>query len=236
MRGAVTDFLTDFGFQVETASTYAAAKCHLNGNRFRLLVADLAIPRESDEDSEPRLPLGLDIVKEVKSTTPDCGVVVWSAYTHYLPDIMALISDGRRGLAYVAKGSRASTLREAIRQALNGDVFLHGGAISSQPLDVERQFLAALPAETAGAVKHVAALIPNLTPRQRQVVERFTVRPEVIAAELGVSVHTIRNYQDAIYEKLDLRDSLSETQKMRRDALIVLAVLLQRLHKEDNDI
>lgn len=231
MRKSVVEFLVDMGFKVEAAGHYDLAEQLLEAYRFQLLVVDIAIPRWSDEDAEPRLPLGLEIVRAIKQISPDCGVLVWSAYTHFLPDVMTLITNGHTGLAYIPKGSRASTLQEAVCQVMAGGFYVHAGTISAQPFDVERQFLAAMSPDTAEIVQSVAERIPTLSPRQRQVVERYNIHPGIIASELGLSISTIRNYQNAIYGNLELRESSTGAQEMQWGAIIALAVILLRLRR-----
>jgi DNA-binding NarL/FixJ family response regulator len=59
------------------------------------------------------------------------------------------------------------------------------------------------------------------------VATLLALRPDAIAKELGLGEKTIRNYVDSVYETLDLKDIA--TQDLRRDSLIVLAILLRRL-------
>ena len=235
MREAVDEFLSDLGFEVATAATYTEAQTYLAEARppFRFALVDLSLPMESDEDNNRHPSLGLKIVYDIKTNSPDTGVVVWSAYTHYLPDIMALVTQGHRGLAYVPKGRRASTLREAIECVLKGDIYFHRSAIGGQLSEVEQRFLQALPVDVADVVKNVMERLSDLPPRQRQVVERMIYRPTTIARDMELAERTIRNYQDAIYERLGLRDPLVGAQNLRRDAVIVLALILDRLRRTD---
>lgn len=235
MRQAVYEFLSDLGFEVTAAATYTQAQAYLaeSGQAFRFALVDLSLPRETDEDNERHASLGLKIVHDIKTDSPDTGVVVWSAYTHYLPDILALVTQGYRGLAYVPKGRRASALREAIARVLTGDVYFHHSAIGGQLSEIEDRFLKALPPDVADVVRNVMERLPNLPPRQRQVVEQMIYRPTTIAADLGLAERTVRNYQDAIYERLGLRDPLVGAQNLRRDPIIVLALILDRLRQLD---
>jgi len=235
MQGAVSDFLIEMGFAVQPVSTFQAASQLLQAqspaDAYRIAIVDLSIPRHSDLDHAPREPLGLHLVRQIKSQTPATGVVVWSAYTHFLPQVIELVTRGQRGLAFVPKGSRAATLRQAIERVLVGDVYFHGSAIATIANEAERAFLAAMPADIVEIVQEAAQRYELLSPRQQQVMERFAYRPEVIAADLGVDLHTVRNYQDGLYERLGLKDALSGAQQMRREAVIVLAVLLRRLRE-----
>ena len=237
MRGAVTDFLTDMEFEVVAVATYRDALDCVNSpeDEFGIAVVDLSIPRETDADSEPREPLGLAIVRAIKATSPETGVVVWSAFVQFLPEIISLVTQGYSGLAYVPKGSQASTLRTAIERVQAGDVYFHGGAVGNQPIAAKTQFLAALQPVVANVVKNVANRLNDLSPRQRKVVELMVYRPTTIAEELGLKEKTVRNYQDAIFEQLGLRDPLLEVQNFSRGPIIVLALTLDHLRHAENE-
>lgn len=232
MRQSVADALMDFGFETHTAATYQDGLAHVAAiNPLHLLIADIAIPDRSDDDSAERLPLGLDVARFAKQTQPACGVVIWSAYLHFLPNVLELIAAGQRGIAYLPKGARRQTLIQAIDSVLAGDVYLHRGAISARSQRIEAHFLAALPPDVAQVVQFVAERLDELGPRQSELVDAYTSTPAAIAHSLGLEVKTIHNYQDAIYERLGLKDPLTGAQAMRRDAIIVLAVLLNRLRQ-----
>lgn len=229
MRQSVASFLTDIGFEVSAVSTYAqaAALLEIRGISFRLAVVDLSLPEYNDEDSAPRFPLGLAIAQLVKRMHPHTGVVVWSAYTDDLADILSLVEEGHRGLAYVPKGSRAETLRRAVALVLAGDVYLPGNAIARSGPEATSRFLQALHADIALAVRSVEARLDLLTPRQLEVATLLAFRPDVIAVELGLGEKTVRNYVDSVYDVLGLKDRASHD--MQRETLIVLAMLLRRL-------
>jgi len=81
----------------------------------------------------------------------------------------------------------------------------------------------------AKIISEVAERFDDLSPRQMEVVERMTKTPAVIARELNLEVRTVRNYQDAIYERLGLREVGGAVQEVRRDPIIILAFLLYRI-------
>ena len=196
---------------------------------FQLAVVDLSLPERSDEDNAPRAPLGLAIARQIKQTHPQTGVVVWSAYTHHLPDILALVEEGHRGLAYVPKGSRAETLRRAISLVLADDVYLPANAIARSAPEAAARFLQALRPDVALAVQNVEARLDLLTPRQLEVATLLALRPDAIAKVLGLGEKTVRNYLDDLYGTLQLKDH--DTDVFRRDGIIALAVLLRRLRQ-----
>jgi DNA-binding NarL/FixJ family response regulator len=233
MRQSVDNFLTDLGFTVSEATTYTQALALIQDEviSWRLAIVDLSLPERSDEDSALRAPWGLTIARQIKQIHPQTGVVVWSAYTHHLPDILALIEDGCRGLAYVPKGSRAETLRRAIALVLTGDVYLPANALARSAPEAAVRFLQALRPDVARAVQSVEARLDTLTPRQREVATLLALRPDAIAKDLGLGEKTVRNYINDVYEVLHLKDHEAELHGFRREALIALAVLLHRLRQ-----
>lgn len=228
MRQAVDGFLTNLGFNVDTASNFAQAMNSLASGTtdLRLAVVDLSLPEQGDEDIAPRKPLGLALARHIKQTRRHTGVLIWSAYTHHLADILALIEDGHRGIAFVPKGSRAETLRRAVSLVMVDDVYLPAGAIARSAPEATERFLQALRPDVAHIVREVEARMDDLAPRQIDIATRFALRPEAIASELVLEKKTIRNYTDSLYEALGLKE---DSKGMRRDSLIVLAVLLHRL-------
>ena len=231
IREAVANYLADLGFAVQAAATFADAMQLVNQGSpsFRLAIVDLSLPRLLDDDASPRLPLGLELVAEVKRLSPETGVVVFSAYTHHLPEILDLIKGGQRGLAFVPKGSREETLRRAIERCLAGDVYLPANAIGASAPEAVQRFLQALPSDVENSVLDLEARLGALTPRQNEVAERLFWRPQFIAIDLKLEEKTVRNYVDMLYDTLGLKDHNASAQGLRREPRIVLAVLLRRL-------
>ncbi len=233
MRSAVADFLQEeMQMAVHSAVSYeeACIKIAEIGENCDLALVDISLPRRSNAD-DTRLPLGVKLVRVIKEKNIACGVVLWSAYTHFLQELMELISQGYQGLAYVPKGSRTQVLQTAIERVMKGDVFLHRAVLGDSRINIEQTMLSALDPEIARIVLTVANRFDSLSPRQMQVVERMTKTPAVIASELNLEVRTVRNYQDAIYERLGLRDAWGGAQQVRRDPIITLALLLHRLRQ-----
>ncbi len=235
MRSAVAVFLQEeMGMEVHSVASYGEARRKLSQlmDIFRLALVDVSLPREEKE--EERSAFGLKLIQEIKEGNPNCGVVLWSAYTHFLPELMQLISKGYQGLAYIPKGSRIQVLRTAIRQVLEGGVYLHRAVVAQREGDFVQSILSELDPNTASAILQVMERLDDLSPRQMQVVERMTKTPAAIAEELNLGVRTIRNYQDAIYDRLGLRESLGSSPHIRRDPIIVLALLLHRMRRSES--
>ena len=227
MRSAVSDFLQEeMAMTVHTAVSYGEALSKIDAlAACDLALVDISLPPHADFESK-RQPLGIKLVHKIKQKHSRCGVVLWSAYTHFLRELTALISEGYQGLAYVPKGSRVQVLKTAIERVMQGDVFLHQAVLGGDQSDVERLIVTSLEPEIADIVLAVADGLEELSPRQMQVVERITKTPAAIARDLNLGVRTVRNYQDAIYERLGLRSGWGDVQEIRRDAIITLALLI----------
>ncbi len=234
-RRAVADFLQEeMDLQVHQAASYEQARAILDwlAPSCQLALVDVSLPRAQLDEAERR-PWGLDLIQEIKTINARCGVVLWSAYTHFLPKVMELVAQGYRGLACIPKGVRAQMLREAVQRVLAGDVFLHRAVVRDERQNLEALLLANLDPDVAQLVADVAQRLEELTPRQKEVVSRITRTPTAIAQELGLEVRTVRNYQDAIYERLGLREPIPAIQHIRRDPIITLALILNHLKQAD---
>lgn len=232
MRRAVEDFLQDLGFVVTAVSTYKQAVQALeSGVTYRLAVLDISLPYFSDEDVAARKPLGIELCRQLKQHNSDCGVILWSAYSHYLPQVMKSVSEGMTGLAYLPKGRRMATLQKAISLVQKGQIMIRVRQDDVYETEIEDRFMSFLPDDLAEIVVGVASRLSLLTTRQHEVMTLLPRNPQAIAQELGLSVATIRNYIDAAYVRLGLRDGDFETASYRREAIVVLALVLERLHQ-----
>ena len=235
MRSAVADFLEEeMGMEVVQAATYQEAHRALATSRptYQLALVDVSLPRVH-VDEPRRASWGLQLIQDIKEINARCGVVLWSAYTHFLPKLMQLVAQGYQGLAYIPKGVRAQILHTAIQRVMEGDVYLHRSVVEQEQANLEEVLLSSLDPEVARLVVEVAKRFKELSPRQMEVTRRITRTPAAIADELGLEVRTVRNYQDAIYERLGLRAPFFQMQHIRRDPVIVLALLLHRLQQPD---
>ncbi len=235
MRSAVADFLAEeMGMEVTQAATYREANQALTTSQsmYQLALVDVSLPRVH-VDEPRRASWGLQLIQDIKKINARCGVVLWSAYTHFLPKLMQLVARGYQGLAYIPKGVRTEILRTAIHRVMEGDVYLHRSVVEQEQTNLEEILLSSLDPEVARLVVEVAGRFKELSPRQMEVVRHITRTPTAIAEELGLEVRTVRNYQDAIYERLGLRDPLLQAQHIRRDPIIILALILHRLQQPD---
>lgn len=66
IQGAIAEFLEDFGFSVHTASTLAAGRERVAARSFEAVIIDQHLPDGS----------GIDLIREVRATSPDVAIVV----------------------------------------------------------------------------------------------------------------------------------------------------------------
>jgi len=236
MRRAVSEFLEDMGFHVYAAATYVQGYQMLiqMGPEFRLAVLDIYLTYHSDEDGASRKPLGLDLCRRLKVISPRCGVLLWSAFSHHVSDVAQLVAEGMTGLAYVPKGSRLATIQDLIARVQQDEVAICVQEDDRHLEDVADRFLATLDDDLAELVRVVRNRLPRLSPRQRDVMVLLPRSPQAIAAQLGLAIATVRNYIDASYASLGLREGALAVQPYRHQSIIVLAVILDGLLRPKN--
>lgn len=104
---------------------------------------------------------------------------------------------GAKGI--VLKDEPAEVLLEAIRRVHNGELWLNR--------DIMARVLGAFTRPDASAVK-----IDPLTPKERQIIRAIVHQrgaiSDVIASNLCMSGHTLRNHLTTIYQKLNVKNRL----------------------------
>lgn len=175
--------------QVLEASTIAEAllltRTH---SQLRLCLLDLALRDEH----------GIDALSRLKEAAPGLAVVIVSA-SEESSTIRRCLDAG--AMSFIPKSASPETLTEALRQVLAGRVFLPEGILKSPDEAV-------LPAETLLPVDALSpADAPMLTPRQIDVLRALCrgLPTKLIARELDLSEHTIKDHITAIFQVLGVR-------------------------------
>jgi two-component system, NarL family, nitrate/nitrite response regulator NarL len=118
----------------------------------------------------------------------------------------AAVMQGARGVVH--KSEPAETILRAIEKVHGGEVWLHR-ALLGQVLGLLTDGSLAAPARKADPE---AQRIASLTPREREIVITMTQssgdKQLAVAANLGMSEHTLRNHLTTIYSKLNVRGRL----------------------------
>ena len=159
-----------------------------------LVLLDLRLPERRTVFDEPAVQHGLTAIQRIHEQVPHSRILVLSS--HEGPDeLFAALRGGARG--YISKSDRfdGRELAESIRTIIAGEVF-YG------PLIAERiqQYLRNPP---------VQSLVPlePLTQREEEVLALLVDRKsnQQIAAELFISVKTVKTHVSNILGKLQLR-------------------------------
>ena len=136
-----------------------------------------------------------DIIVEVQRCFN--GSVVVLTASEDLEQHRRAVSKGARGVLH--KSEPAETIRRAIEKVHAGGVWLPGELLRGAPGPTGR---------SAPANAHERR-IASLTPREREIVgmmvQHAGSKQMAVAAELGLSEHTLRNHLTAIYQKLQVR-------------------------------
>jgi len=138
---------------------------------------------------------GIDLIKRLKARSDKFRAIVWSMYSEDLYAERALRAGA---MGYINKEHATSEIIDAIRQVLDGKVYL-------SPAMTEKLL--------KRAIGHLGqdsgrAPIDTLSDRELDVFRLIGQgrKTQEIADQLHLSVKTVETYRDRIREKLDLKD------------------------------
>lgn len=147
-----------------------------------LLLADIGLPGKS----------GLELIKDIRALHPDMAVLVISMHDEALYAERVLRAGGR---GYIMKEEGPEKILKAIRQVLEGQMYL-SGKMSIRVLDA-----------LSGRRSKATSAISRLSDRELEILEligRGKVS-QAIAAQLHLSVKTVDAHRSNIKEKLELQ-------------------------------
>jgi len=150
-----------------------------------IAIVDLALPEGS----------GITLIKNLKSEFPDTAVVVLSMHDERFYAERAFRA-GARG--YVMKGESTSSIAAAIREVLNGRLYLSPR--------MQEAFAGRL---AQGDLAGLSAPVKKLSDRELEVFRLLGLGYETrrVAQSLNVSIKTVQAYCARIKEKLQLANA-----------------------------
>jgi len=153
---------------------------------------------------------GVDATRQLAATAERVRIVALSAHTDSR-FVAAMLAAGAAG--YVAKDSAPEELPTAIRQVAAGRMFLSSRVTAG----VVHDYLGRLRADEP-------ALCPELTPRERDVVQLLAegCNTREVARRIGVSTKTVDNHRSRIMRKLGLNSVAALTKYAIREGLASL--------------
>ena len=230
MRRGLSLYLTSAGFEVVVAANEASGwQLAINENYGALVdvaVIDIAIPPENGAASRNSHNYGIRLARRIKRAYPQVGIVLFSAYEDRRDEVVELLRDGVKGLAYILKGSEPAALLEAIGIACSGHVHIDPEVTNARAL-ADEVFARLTPDEQCWvgiALRH----FNELTDREMDVIARLASSSSVesITTELVIAPKTVNNHLDHIFGKLGLSHVPAH---LRRHTLLTKACMIHDL-------
>ncbi|HEU5080037.1 MAG TPA: response regulator transcription factor [Opitutaceae bacterium] len=167
------------------AGDSSEAMAELGKQNFDIVLTDLTMPGRS----------GLEFIKDVLALHPKLPILVVSMHDEMLYAERVLRAGGR---GYIMKGAGGENLLLAIRQILQGEVYI-SPKVSAKIVD---QFSARKPRGSSSPIEH-------LSDREFEVFQLVGTGHSTrdIAERLNLSPKTVDVYRGKIKEKLNLKDA-----------------------------
>jgi DNA-binding NarL/FixJ family response regulator len=149
---------------------------------------------------------GIEATRQIVAQSPHVGVLVLTMFEDD-DSVFAAMRAGARG--YLLKGSEHDEIVRAIRAVSSGEA-IFGPAIATR-------LMAYFAASATGPLQ----AFPELTPREREVLERIARGQSnaAIAQELVLSQKTVRNHVSNVFTKLQVLDRAQAIVKAREAGL-----------------
>jgi DNA-binding NarL/FixJ family response regulator len=234
-REGIRLYLQREGMDVVEAGDEAAAWEVARTQTLDAAVIDISIPADGGSPSKVSNSYGIRLANRIKQTSPAVGIVLFSAYGDRGSEIMDMIRDGIRGLAYKLKGNQPSALLAAIQEVIAGRVVIDP-EVHANKQGLAEELIKRLTPEEGYWVKIAATNFSLLTPREMEIAQRLAAshNTEGISQALSVSSKTTENYITHIYDKLGLNNIAQEAPHLRKVVILAKACMVNDLRKEGN--
>ena len=181
------------GIGVFEADSIRAAREVIEHSHPDLALIDLNLPDGS----------GMDVIRELSNTEPDCARIVTTAFSDE-EHIFAALRAGAQG--YVLKEGQQATIVQMLRDTVHG----------APPLS------AAVARKILSQFQPVESQEIRLTPRQVEVLQLISrgYKTQEVADLLELSSHTVHDYIKDIYRELGINSRAEATMVASRMGLI----------------
>jgi DNA-binding NarL/FixJ family response regulator len=226
-REGIRLFLKGQGYDVAEAGDAESAWGTTQASAFDAAVVDISIPPDPRTASHPSHSHGIGLARRIKSAQPSLGVVLFSAYEDRGSEVLEMVRDGTRGLAYKLKGSQPAALLTAIQDVMAGRVVIDPEVHANQR-GLADELLKRLTPDERRWVELAAASFNQLTPREKEIAHRLAAshNTEGIATALSVSPKTTENYITHVYDKLGLNEMAREAPHLRKVVVLAKACMI----------
>ena len=229
-REGVRLFLNREGLDVAEAGDESAAWDIAQSRPLDAAIIDISIPPDGQSPSRVDNSFGIHLANRLKQAFPALGVVLFSAYGDRGADILDMVREGTRGLAYKLKGSQPNALLAAVHDVIAGRVVIDP-EVHANSRGLADELLKRLTPDEGHWVEIAAANFERLTPREKEIANRLAAshNTEGIAQALNVSSKTTENYITRVYDKLGLNEIGHEAPHLRKVVILAKACMLNDL-------
>ncbi len=236
-REGVGGFLRRRGYVTLEAADSQTALALAERHRPAAVIIDIVLPSapraaDSKEDNE-----GVELTRLLKRMAPTMAVVLVSELGDRSDAVLQLVTEGVRGLAYLAKGYRTgpAALLQALEETRASHVIIRANEPSSGTV-LAKRFWARLTPEERHYVRRAVALLPHLTVRERQTAYAIAHAQTIssIATALNIAPPTVEKHVNHIYGKLELDEAALQQPPLRKSLLLAKACWLLELLGDDN--
>ncbi len=234
-REGVQLYLKREGMEILEAGDEAAAWNVAQTTVLDAAVIDISIPPDGASPSKASNSFGIHLAQRIKKTYPAVGVVLFSAYGDRGSEILDMIREGTRGLAYKLKGNQPSALLAAIHEVMAGRVVIDPEVHANRP-GLAEELIKRLTPDEGHWVELAVENFGLLTPRETEIAQRLAAshNTDGISQALSVSPKTTENYITHIYEKLGINNIASEAPHLRKVVILAKACMINDLRHEGN--
>ena len=229
-RDGIRLYLSRKGFNIQEAGDEATAWELAEHQDFVAAVVDISIPPDSDTPVHSEHSYGIHLARKLKVNQPAMGVVLFSAYEDRGAEVLDMVREGVRGIAYKLKGSQPEALLQAIQDVMAGRVVIDPGVHANRP-ELADQLFERLKSEEKIWVKYALQNFDNLTPREKEIAQRLAAahNTQSIAQALTLTPKTVENYTGRIYDKLGFSEISVEVTGLRKAVLLAKVCMIQEL-------
>jgi DNA-binding NarL/FixJ family response regulator len=231
-REGVRLYLTGQGYTVQEAGDEASAWQFAQTHPFDAAVVDISIPPDPQTPVHSEHSLGIRLARKLKERTPALGIVLFSAYEDRGAEVLDMVREGMRGMAYKLKGSRPDALLQAIQDVIAGRVVIDPEVHANRPALAD-ELLHRLSPEERSWVQYALKSFDDLTPREKEIAQRLSAshNTQSIANALTITPKTVENYIGRIYDKLGLSEATTEAAGLRKAILLAKVCMIHDLRE-----
>lgn len=229
-------YLQREGFNVQEAGDEATAWGLASAQRFDAAIIDISIPPDPYTPPRPDYNYGIRLARNLKRAQPVLGVVLFSAYEDHGADVLDMVREGVRGMAYKLKGCQPQALLQALQEVVVGRVVIDPEVHANRHALAD-ELLNRLTSEERPWVDYALSQFDQLTPREVEITERAAAshNTEGIAQALSITPKTAENYLGRIYDKLGLGELTPDAPPLRKVVILAKVCMIHDLRcSEEN--